>query len=107
MDRKAVELGGKYTYRDLAADAHIDDSYAVLLVQGKRQPSRSTVATLVHALVPYLNEDSAMLAAGYTPHGVPRSLFQRVIEEWRSGEARDQALIDEEERRAGHGPATE
>lgn len=72
---------GHYTYRDLAQDASdqgtaLHWTTAHKIVRGTRQPSAALVRSLVQVLVPYLDEDEALIAAGFAPNNARERLLQ-------------------------------
>ena len=67
MRRKANELGGQYSYRDLERDSGVNYSYASKVIHGTQRPSRDVVHAWSRALAPYLPLDEALVAAGYLP----------------------------------------
>lgn len=67
MRRKAEEVGGEYSYRDLDRDSQVHFTYAQKVVAGTRQPSRKVIEAWSRALRPYLPLHEALVAAGYLP----------------------------------------
>src|SRR6476660_8108510 len=67
MQRRATELGGTYSYRDLQRDSSIHFSYLNRIARGGFRPSRKILVRLHQALGEYFPLEEAMVASGYVP----------------------------------------
>lgn len=67
MEQKAGAEGRPVTYATIAAATGRERGLVHKWVTGARHPSREAVTELVASLAPHLNEDEALVLAGYAP----------------------------------------
>lgn len=92
--RKSDARGQEYTYRELARDAgDMHFTTAQKIANDQRHPTREMVLALSRALTPYLNQDEALIAAGYVPEGERSTWIKRLGASLRDGIARDDETI--------------